>query len=214
MKTRRILLLADLAAMLAALWLSLFAGRIEPAVRNIIYVHVPSSVCSLACFCSLFACSVAYLFSGRSKWDLAAAASAEVGLVFAVSLNLTGSVFSRAEWGVWWTPSPRLVTSAVLVLLYAVYLILRSGLPGPASRRARICAAFGIVGFLDVPMVLISARFMPDIHRADFSFESAWQGAALGLGVIAMLGLAAALVWLRTDLLASRARLEKTLVNR
>ena len=122
-------------------------------------------------------------------------------------------LFSRAEWNVWWTASPRLVTSAILWFLYAVYLILRASLPGAEYRRARICAVFGIIAFLDVPLVFISARFIPDIHRPNFSLDSAWQSAALMLGMAGTAVLAAALIWLRTSLLRSGVELEKQLLQ-
>ncbi len=128
-------------------------------------------------------------------------------------LNATGMIFSRAEWNTWWTPSPRLVTSALLWFLYVVYLILRVSLPGSARRRARISAVYGIIAFLDVPMVYVSARFIPDIHQPDFSFDTSWQTAALMLGLVGTMVLAGALVWLRTDLLQSRLRLEEELLS-
>ena len=91
------------------------------------------------------------------------------------------------------------MTSAILWFLYAVYLILRVSLPGAPYRRARICAVFGIIAFLDVPLVFASARFIPDIHRPSFSFDSAWQTAALMLGMAGTAVLAGALIWLRTS---------------
>jgi heme exporter protein C len=154
---------------------------------------------------------VGYLVTDRHIYDLIAAASAEVGTVLATILNATGMIFSRAEWNVWWTPSPRLVTSALLWFLYVVYLVLRTSLPGSYRRRARICAVFGIIAFLDVPMVYVSARFIPDIHRPDFSFESAWQTVALLLGMAGTIILAGVLIWLRTDVLRRRLELENQL---
>jgi heme exporter protein C len=102
------------------------------------------------------------------------------------------------------------VTSAILWFLYAVYLILRVSLPGSRPRRARICAVFGIIAFLDVPLVYISARFIPDIHRANFSFDSAWQTAALMLGMAGTALLAGGLIWLRTSLLQGNLALEES----
>ena len=147
--------------------------------------------------------------TGKQIWDLVAAASAEVGLVLASILNATGMIFSRAEWNARWTPSPRLVTSALLWFLYVVYLILRISLPGSSRHRAQVCAVFGIIAFLDVPMVLISARFMPDIHRPNFSFTSAWQSAALMRGMLGTALLAAVLIWLQTEVFRARLRLEE-----
>jgi heme exporter protein C len=199
------------------MWMALTVGQIagpppnpDSPVRNILYVHVPSSICALLCFVVLLAASIGYLRTNKPNWDRVAAASAEVGLVFATILNLTGMVFSRAEWGPWWDPrSPRLITSAILWFLYIVYPILRSSIAGSEHRKARVCAVFGIIAFLDVPMVYVSARFIPDIHRPSFSFGSPLQRAAFVLGMIATLLLAALLIWLKTDILKSKAMLEK-----
>jgi heme exporter protein C len=206
---RRLLFTLAIVLLIASTWTGLTQGQIVPVERNILYVHVPNSVCALLCFVVLLAASAGYLATRRPAWDRVAVAAGEVGFVFATVLNATGMIFSRAEWNVWWTPSPRLVTSAILWFLYAVYLILRISLPGSRQRRARICAVFGIIAFLDVPLVYISARFIPDIHRPNFSFESAWQTAALLLGIAGTAFLAGALIWLRTSLLHSSLTLEE-----
>jgi len=208
---RRLLFALAFILLVASTWIGLTQGQIVPVQRNILYAHVPNSVCALLCFVVLLVASIGYLIAGRQAWDLAAVASAEAGLVFATILNATGMLFSRAEWNVWWTASPRLVTSAILWFLYAVYLILRASLPGSQYRRARICAVFGIIAFLDVPLVFVSARFIPDIHRPNFSFDSPWQSAALMLGMAGAAILAAALIWLRTSLLRSGVELENQL---
>ncbi len=215
---RRILLLLSMILILTSMWLGLTIGRIQgpPAnpdsvVRNIIYAHVPSSVCAMLCFIVLLVASVGYLSTSKRIWDHVAVASAEVGTVFAVILNLTGCIFSRAEWGLWWTPTPRLVTAALLWFLYVVYLILRSSLAGSADKKAKICAVYGIIAFLDVPLVFISARYLPDIHRATFSFDAAGQRLAffLSMGSIVLLG--SLLIWIRTDLLKIQNRLQEQL---
>jgi heme exporter protein C len=210
---RRLLFTLAFVLLIVSTWIGLTEGQIVPVARNILYVHVPNSVCALLCFVVLLVASIGSLTTGRQTWDLAAAASAEVGFVFATILNATGMLFSRAEWNVWWTPSPRLVTSAILWFLYAVYLILRISLPGSRHRKARLCAVFGILAFLDVPLVFVSARFIPDIHRPSFRLDSAWQTAALMLGMAGTVLLAGALIWLRTSLLRSSLRLEEELLR-
>jgi heme exporter protein C len=210
---RRLLFALAFILLVASTWIGFTQGQIVPVQRNILYAHVPNSVCALLCFVALLAASIGSLITGRQAWDLVAVASAEAGFVFATILNATGMLFSRAEWNVWWTASPRLVTSAILWFLYAVYLILRASLPGSQYRRARICAVFGIIAFLDVPLVFVSARFIPDIHRPNFSFDSPWQTAALMLGMAGTALLAAALIWLRTSLLRSGVELEKQLLQ-
>lgn len=208
---RRLLMSLAILTLIASTWIGLTRGQIVPVQRNVLYVHVPNSVGALLCFAVLMIASIGYLVTGRQLYDLIAAASVEVATVLASILNATGMVFSRAEWNVWWTPSPRLVSSALLWFLCVVYLILRTSLPGSHRRRARICAVFGIIAFLDVPLVYISARFIPDIHRPNFSFDSAWQTAALLLGLAGTMLLAGALIWLRTDLLRRRLELESQL---
>jgi len=217
---RRTVLSLAFVLLVVSMWMALTVGQIagpsanpQSPVRNIIYAHVPSSICALLCFVVLLVASISYLCTARPVWDRVAAASAEVGTVFATILNATGMVFSRAEWNVWWTPSPRLVSSAILWFLYIVYLILRASLPGSQYRRARVCAVFGIIAFLDVPMVFISARFMPDIHRPSFSFDSSWQAMALILSMVATVLLAMTLIWLRADLLKNKASLEEESIS-
>lgn len=210
---RRLLFSLAIILLVGSTWIGLTQGQIVPLQRNILYAHVPNAVCALLCFVVLLIASVGYLVTGRQALDLAAVACAEAGFVFATILNATGMLFSRAEWNVWWTPSPRLVTSAILWFLYAVYLVLRVSLLGSQYRTARICAVFGIIAFLDVPLVFISARFIPDIHRPNFSFDSPWQTAAMMLGIAGTVLLAAGLIWLRTSLLRHGGELEKELLH-
>lgn len=215
---RRILLVLNLALILAAMWMALTIGRIQgpeanpdSVVRNIIYAHVPSSICAMLCFVVLLIASIAYLATSSRMWDRIAIASAEVGTVFAAILNLTGSIFSRAEWGPWWTPTPRLVTAALLWFLYVVYLILRSSISGSVDKKAKISSVFGIIAFLDVPLVYISARYLPDIHRASFSFDAAGQKTTFFLSMASIVLLGALLIWIRKDLLGIQDRLQEHL---
>ena len=213
---RRILLFLAFALLMTSMWMSLTVGIIEgpPAnpdsvVRNILYAHVPSSICALLCLVVLLVASVGYLITSKPSWDIVAAASGEVGMVFATILNLTGMIFSRAEWGIWWTPSLRLISAGILWFLYVVYLILRTSIPQSQRRRARVCAVFGIIAFLDVPMVYITARFVPDIHRPNFTLGATPQRVAFMLSMFAMIFLAGLLIWLRTDILKNKNQLEK-----
>lgn len=212
---RRILLFIAIALQIAAMWLALTAGTIagpsahpDSPVRNILYAHIPSSACALLCFAVLMISSVCYLIKSKPVFDHLAAASAEVAFILTSILNATGMIFSRAEWNIWWTMSPRLITSAILWFLAVVYLILRISLADSPRRRARICAVYGIIAFIDVPMVWITARFLPDIHRPSFTFDSHIQSSALMLLMLATALLAAGLIWLRTDILINKEKLE------
>lgn len=204
--------------MLASMWMALTKGAIDgpeadpgSVVRNIVYAHVPSAICGLLCFVVLLVAAIGLLSTSNLSWDRLALATAEVGTVFTIVMNVTGSIFSRAEWGIWWTPSPRLISAAMLWFLYVVYLILRSSLAGSEIKKARVCAVFAIIAFLDVPMVIYSARFMPDMHRANMDIDPGWPLSAFLLGMFSTMLFAAMLIWLRTDILKNKARLEKEL---
>ena len=201
------LLVLSSCLMLISGLMALTVSAVEPVERNIVYIHVPAAICSLVCFCVLFVCSIQYLRTKQQIWDHIAAACGEVGLVFATALNATGSIFAHAEWGLWWTPSPRLISSAVLWFLYVAYLILRASFTAE-RRKETICAVFGIIAFIDVPLVFISARFIRDIHRPSFSFESAGQMSAFGLAVCGTGLLASLLIWIRADSLKIKNKID------
>ncbi|MFC1783555.1 cytochrome c biogenesis protein CcsA [Planctomycetota bacterium] len=211
---RRILLCSSFALLVFSAWFALSKGQVDETVRNSVYFHVPSSICALLCFTLILICSVGFLATKKLYWDYLAAAAAEVGLVCATVLNVTGSIFAHQQWGVWWTPEPRLVTSAILWFLYVAYLILRSSIPS-ARRQGQLCAVFGIIAFLDVPLVFLSARFTKGSHPGgpgnEFRLDTGGQYAAFGLSILAVLVLSAILVWLRYDIIKCRSQLEHRL---
>jgi heme exporter protein C len=132
-------------------------------VQKIFYVHLPSALNTFAAFAVVFVAGIGYLSRRAACWDDLAASAARAGVVFCTVTLLTGMVWARAAWGTWWTWSPRLTFTLLLWLLYVVYLIIRSSIDSD-ERRAVVAAAYGIVAFLDVPLVYVSARLLPDIH--------------------------------------------------
>ena len=205
---RKIVLIVSFFLILTSGWIAFTAGAVEPVGRNIIYIHVPASICSLVCFTVLFVCSIQYLRTKSDSADYTAAASAEVGLIFATVLNLTGMIFAKSEWGIWWTPSMRLISSAILWFLYVAYLILRTSIEG-RQRKGVISAVFGIIAFIDVPLVFVSARFLRDIHRPSFSFESGWQNIGFFLNIVGTLFLVCFLVHIRMEIFKMKNRIEQ-----
>jgi heme exporter protein C len=185
-------------------------SQAQTVEKNIVYVHVPSAICTTLCFAALLVAGVAYLTTSKTIWDHIGAASAEVASVLATVLNLTGSVFARSHWGVWWTPSPRLISSAILWFFCVAYLILRASIQNP-RHRARICAVFGIIAFLDVPLVFLTARMMNDMHPSNPGFDTIAQRASFGLSILGIALLATLLIWLKTDILINKAKLESDL---
>lgn len=149
-----------------------FAPAIEGmgASQKIFYLHMPTAVCMLAAALVVFVASVGYLWTRRMLWDDLAASAAKVVVVFGVVVLVTGSIWGHSAWGVWWTWSPKLTFSLVLFLLYLVYVIVRPAVDSP-QRRAIVSAVFGVVAFLDVPLVWLSSRLMKDMHPANIQLE-------------------------------------------
>ncbi|MQF82935.1 cytochrome C assembly protein [SAR202 cluster bacterium AD-802-E10_MRT_200m] len=131
--------------------------------QRIFYLHVPVAWVGFLAFGLVFISSVAYLVRGNDGWDNLAYAAAEVGVVFTTLILLTGILWAKPVWGIWWSWSPRLTTSLILWLIYVAYLMLRSYSSGN-SQGPRYAAVLGIIGFIDVPIVYFSIQWWRDIH--------------------------------------------------
>jgi heme exporter protein C len=132
-------------------------------VQRIFYFHVPAAWIAFLAFFVVFVASIGYLWKKDRKYDLVAHASGEIGIIFATLVLITGPLWARPVWNTWWEWSPRLTLFLVLWFIYVAYLMLRNFVEGE-ERSARFAAVFGIVGFVDVPIVYISIRLWRDIH--------------------------------------------------
>lgn len=136
-------------------------------IQKIFYTHLPLAWWALISFFMVFVCSIMYILRRTGSWDRFAAAAAETGVLFSGLALVTGILWGKVSWGVWWTWDPRLSTTLVMFFIYSSYLILRHmGIDAP--RKRMICAVLGIVAFLDVPLVFFSARIWRTIHPAVF----------------------------------------------
>jgi heme exporter protein C len=149
-------------------------------LQKIMYVHVPSAWVSMVAFLVVFVASVLFLLKRDIRYDLAAAAAAEVGVLLTALTLALGSIWGRPTWGIWWTWDPRLTTTAILLLIYVGYLALRS-FTEDEDRRARWAAAVGILGFLNVPIVYMSVRWWRTIHQVQSTPETVDPYYVLGL---------------------------------
>lgn len=138
---------------------------------RIMYVHVPSAITAYLAFFFVLIGSVVYLWRRDLAWDRLAAASAEVGVLFTAITLVTGSLWGKPIWGVYWTWDPRITTTAIMFVVYAGYLMLRALQPDPVA-RAKQAAIVGIVGFVDIPIVHMSVTWWRSLH----------QGPTFGLG--------------------------------
>jgi len=154
-------------AMLAvALYLVfLYAPReaVMGEVQRVFYFHVAAGWVGALAFLVTAISGIVYLVRGDRRWDTAAVASVEIGVVFTLMNIVSGSIWARPIWNTWWTWDPRLVTATVMELIYLAYLMLRQGVEDP-DRRARFGAVYGILGFLSVPLTFLSIRIFRTIH--------------------------------------------------
>ncbi|MFQ5690491.1 MAG: cytochrome c biogenesis protein CcsA [Gemmatimonadota bacterium] len=166
--------LATLVTMLAGSAAGLFlvpADTTQGEIQRLMYVHVPGAWLAMLSFFMVFVMSILYLVQRRPAWDLMAASSAEIGVLFTVLTLALGSLWAKPTWGVWWTWDPRLTTTAILLMVYVGYLSVRGFAEDP-EKRARWSAVVGIVGFVDVPIVYLSVYWWRSIHQPPSSPRS------------------------------------------
>lgn len=138
-----------------------FGVMSAPIAQKIFYFHMPSAWASYLAFGVTLFASAMYLGSRDRRYDRFALSSAEIGVVFATIAILTGPIWAKQEWGVYWRwDDAKLTTTFILWLVYIGYLSLRAAMSEP-SARARVSAVYGILGFVTVPMSLLSARIAP-----------------------------------------------------
>jgi heme exporter protein C len=133
-------------------------------VYRIMYVHVPTAWLAYLAFVVVFLASVGWLWTKRPILDAIAVSSAEIGVLFTGLCLIAGSIWAKPTWGVWWTWEPRLVTTAIMFVMYVGYLLLR-GLSTDFSRRATRAAVFGVIAVIDVPIVHLSVLWANSLHQ-------------------------------------------------
>jgi len=132
-------------------------------VQRIFYYHVPSAWTAFLLFLINFIASIVYLIRRNPKTDILALVSAEVGVVFCTVVIVTGPIWARPVWGIWWAAGDiRLTTTLVLWLIYISYLVLRRF--STSGETPVIAAVLAIFGALDVPLVYFSIWFFRTQH--------------------------------------------------
>src|ERR1700759_510133 len=168
MKNKLFIVLAALACLMFAFgtYEGLVVAPTEETmgdVQRIFYVHVPAATVGFTMFFINFLASLVYLWKRSALADALAAASAEVGVVFCSVVLITGPIWARYAWGVWWSAwDMRLNTTLMLWLLYVSYLILRRS--AVAASTSMLAAALAVFAFLDVPIVYMANRWFRTHH--------------------------------------------------
>src|SRR5947207_3352077 len=121
-------------------------------IFRILFFHAPMAMTAMLGSAVGLVASVGFLLTKNFKFDSVAVAVTEVGLAFLAANLVTGSIWGRIIWGIWWTWDARLTSALVCWLLYAGYLMLRHAIEEP-TQRATFAAVFSIFAFIDVPIV-------------------------------------------------------------
>jgi heme exporter protein C len=135
----------------------------QGAIFKIIFFHVPMAITALTFALVAFLASAAFLITRKFYFDALAVAVTEVGLAFLAGNLITGSIWGRIIWGIWWTWDARLTSALICWLLYAGYLMLRRAIEEP-TQRATFAAVFSIFAFIDVPIVIFSIKWWRTQH--------------------------------------------------
>lgn len=138
-------------------------GATGETARLIVY-HVPSAWVAVLAFFMATVSSVRYLQKRVLSLDRQALVNAELGMIFCLVATVTGAIWSRAAWGMYWNWDPRQTSIAVLLMIYAAYFVLRSAV-GDAELRARLSAVYAVLAFLTVPFLMfVVPRVFPSLH--------------------------------------------------
>jgi heme exporter protein C len=154
--------------------------RTMGVLQRIFYLHVSCAWAGLTAFSVCFLSNLLYVWKRREKYDWLGVSSAEVGLVSTTVVLISGPIWAKPAWGIYWTWDARLTSTFVLWLLYIAYLLLRTLIEEP-DRRALLSALFGIFAFIDVPIVFGAIRWWRTQHPAPVIMGGPNSGLAPGM---------------------------------
>lgn len=210
-----------IVTVIMGLWITPPAVGMGNLVR-LLYIHPPMAWVAFLAFGITTLASILYLWkrTRRRAFDLIAASSAEAGVLFTGLTLVTGSIWGRPTWGVWWTWDALLTATAVLFLLYLGYLALRQ-VPMSEEKRGVRAGIAALIAFIDVPIVDQSVYWWRTLHDkpsvggvTDSLKVHGILGWTLLLGFLAFTAAYAWMVWVRYDIAAKRAVLEDMEINR
>ncbi|HJX95599.1 MAG TPA: cytochrome c biogenesis protein [Candidatus Acidoferrum sp.] len=194
----------------AAAYASFFIAPEEKTMhvlQRIFYFHAAAAWAGMTAFFICFVANLLYVWRREERWDSLGISSAEVGLAFITVVLITGPIWAKPAWGIYWTWDARLTSTFVLWLLYISYLLLRTLIEEP-DRRALLSALFGIFAFIDVPIVFGAIRWWRTQHPAPVIMGGPGSGLDPTMNKVfffSVLAMHALMVFL----IAERYRLEK-----
>ena len=157
---------STLLLMLAGLYIGLSAPPDvnQGTLVRLFFIHVPAAWLSYLAYGGTGLCGLLYLFTRQRRFDRLSASSAEIGLLFTVSTIIVGMMWAKPTWGAYWVWEPRLTTTALSLVIYGGYLLVRSLIEEP-ERRASLSAAYALVAFVTVPFLIFAVpRMYASLH--------------------------------------------------
>ena len=148
---------AAMLGALAAIFLWVPTEKEMGVVQRIFYFHVPSAISAFLAFFLVFIASIQYLRTREEKWDRLALSAAELGVMFGLIVLVSGPLWAKPVWGVYWRWEPRLTTMLITFTIYVAYLMVRD-YGAQANQAPRLGAVFGILAFVNVPLVEYSVE--------------------------------------------------------
>lgn len=169
---------------------------------KIFYFHIPIAWVSYLAFFVTFIASIGYLKTKNQKWDITAKTSAEIGVITCGLTLVSGMIWGKAAWNVYWEWNPRLTLVLVLFLLYVAYNLVRQAMDSPEV-RARTSAVFGIIAFIAVPLSYLSIKLWetrhPDLTSDSGGIDGSTIVMTLVINIIAYTFLYVSLFILRSE---------------
>ena len=183
--------------------------------QRILYFHVPLGILGLISIVTVAIASLAYLVKQDRRWDDLAHATAEIGMIFATLILVTGAIWAKPVWGVWWTWDPKLTTTLILWFIYASYLMLRAY--GPKGvQQARYAAVIALIGAIDAPIIYYVTEIWRNAHPdlvigplAESDAIESRMATALLVSMVTFVVLFAYLILERYSLRRSESRLDE-----
>ena len=163
--------------------------------QKIFYFHMPVAVTSFVTMTFAAYYAVRFLMTKEQRFDTCSRVALEVSLLFVVTTMITGDLWTRFEWGVWWTWEPRLTTYLILMLVIIACFVLRNAVDEP-ERRATYASVVTIIAFVDVPICMMITRLIPSSLHPVVTREGGMtpdMGLVVGIIAVGMLLLAFAL---------------------
>ena len=173
----------------------------QGAIYRIIFIHVPAAIGAQVFYTVSLVASILFLVRKNHIFDAVAVSCIEVATML-VAVNLvTGSIWGKSQWGIWWAWDLRMTTQLMCFLLYLGYLVVRPAI-GEPTQRATMSAFIAIFAYADIPLVLMAIR-LPNVRTQHPSavLETGQMAPMFlppfGIGVLALFLIASALVLVR-----------------